>query len=221
LLEIVEEQSVSPEAKRIKGDAAERAEARDRLRAELLHAARALADETGGFDGLTVRSVADRVGYRAPIVYQYFAGKRALLLGLVDVGFTELADVLRRAQCAAASERDGDLLLDGAIAYWEFAARNPHLYRLMHTLPAVPFGTAEAPAAARDCFGVLKAIVALGAPDHPAARFDDDAPADLLWAHLHGLVSLTLDGRIKGGAQRARELLTHLTASFAAPALDG
>lgn len=203
------------EGKRIKGSAGERAEARDRLRAELLSAARVLADESAGFDSVTVRSVADRVGYTAPIVYQYFANKRALLVGLVDVGFTELADALGRAQCPEEYARAGGPLLAVATAYWEFAVANPHLYRLMHTLPDVPFGTPEAPAAARECFGVLKAAAALGAPDHPAARSDGDAVTDLLWAHLHGLVSLTLDGRIKGGPRRARGLLADLTASFA------
>ncbi len=203
------------EGKRIKGSAGERAEARDRLRAELLSAARAIADESAGFDSVTVRSVADRVGYTAPIVYQYFANKRALLVGLVDVGFAELADRLGQAQCPEEYARAGGPLLAVATAYWQFAAENPHLYRLMHTLPDVPFGTPEAPAAARKCFDVLKAAVTLGAPDHPATRFDDDAVADLLWAHLHGLVCLTLDRRIKGGPKRARELLADLTGSFA------
>ena len=201
------------DGKRIKGTADERAEARDRLRAELLAAARTLADEAGGFDAVTVRSVADRVGYRAPIVYQYYANKRALLLGLVDLGFAELADRLGGAQCPAAYERAGGPLLSVATAYWDFAVDNPHLYRLMHALPDVPFGTAAAPAAARACFEVLAAAVALGAPDRGGV--DDDAAPDLLWAHLHGLVSLTLDGRIKGGRRRARTLLADLTASFA------
>jgi hypothetical protein len=132
----------------------------------------------------------------------------------VGVGFAELAGRLGRAQCPTEYARAGGPLFAVATAYWEFAAENPHLYRLMHTLPDVPFGTPEAPAAARECFGVLKSAVDLGAPDHPAAKFDDDAAADLLWAHLHGLVSLTLNGRIRGGPGRARELLADLTASF-------
>jgi AcrR family transcriptional regulator len=206
---------VTREGKRIKGSVSERAEARDRLRAELLSAARAIADETAGFDSVTVRSVAERVGYTAPIVYQYFANKRALLVGLVEVGFSELADRIRQAQCPEEYARAGGPLLAVATAYWVFAVENPHLYRLMHTLPDVPFGQPEAPAAARECFGVLKAAVELGAPDHPALKFDEDATADLLWAHLHGLVSLTLDGRIKGGPRRSRELLADLTVSFA------
>lgn len=189
------------DGRRIKGSADERAGARDRLRAELLAAARSIAEEEGaGFDRVTVRSVADRVGYTAPIVYQFFANKRALLIGLIELGFAELARELGRAQ---RPEKGDDRLLAVATAYWEFAVRNPHLYRLMHTLPDIPFGTRQAPAAARECFAVLKS----------ALREGSDDTADLFWAHLHGVVSLTLDGRIKGGPKRARELLPALTAA--------
>ncbi|TQM25759.1 TetR/AcrR family transcriptional regulator [Nocardia bhagyanarayanae] len=199
--------------KRIKGTADERAEARERLRAELLSAARSIARESGGFDGVTVRSVADRVGYAVPIVYQYFANKRALLVELMEAGFTDLAERLHGALDAPVQD---DPLLEVAWAYWDFAVADPHLYRLMHTLPEVPFGTADAPEAARSCFEALRSAVAAGAPKLPEAVMDDDAAADLLWAHLHGLVGLMLDGRIKGGAERGRALLVDLTSLFRA-----
>ncbi|MCF2529111.1 TetR/AcrR family transcriptional regulator [Yinghuangia soli] len=198
---------------RVKGTADERAQAREQLRAELLAAARAAAAEGGGFENVTMRAVADRVGYTAPIVYQSFANKRALLLGVVDVGFAELADRLDAARGAVDAE--AGMLPAVAAAYWEFAAADPHLYRLMHNLPDVPFGTPDAPPSAIRCFEVLKDTVRTAAPGHPATAYDDDAAADLLWAHLHGLVSLTLEGRIKGGPARGRDLLTELTAAFA------
>ncbi|MFF2088076.1 TetR/AcrR family transcriptional regulator [Nocardia sp. NPDC058176] len=207
-----------PEGKRIKGSACARAEAREQLRAELLTAARAIATESDGFDGITMRSVADRVGYTVPIVYQYFAGKRALLLDLVDVGFTELAEHLDRARCPTIQQREGGLLPATAMAYWQFAMADPHLYRLMHTLPEVPFGTADTSAPARACFEALRRAVAPepGRQVHEWAH-DEDAAADLLWAQLHGLVGLVLDGRVKGGGERGRLLLADLTRLFGSP----
>ncbi|WP_282782009.1 MULTISPECIES: TetR/AcrR family transcriptional regulator [unclassified Nocardia] len=199
------------DGKRIKGTADERAEARERLRSELLAAARELAREAGGYDSVTVRSVADRVGYTVPIVYQFFAGKRALLVELVDVGFAELAHRLGRARCPDIQRTEGGPLLTVAVAYWEFALDDPHLYRLMHSLPDVPFGTPDAPASARACFEILRETATTGIPNLCADTHDADAGADLLWAHLHGLVSLVLDGRVKGGAERGRELLVDLT----------
>ncbi|WP_067651780.1 TetR/AcrR family transcriptional regulator [Nocardia harenae] len=200
--------------KRIKGTADERAQARERLRIELLGAARAIACESSGFDSVTVRSVADRVGYTVPIVYEYFASKQALLEELVDVGFTDLAEELDAALCPRARPAGEGALLTVAVAYWDFAMADPHLYRLMHTLPGMPFGTGATPHSARACFEVLRGAVAEGAPHLCAAAHDADAAADLLWAHLHGLVGLVLDGRIKGGAARGRELLVDLTRLF-------
>ncbi|RZS37509.1 TetR family transcriptional regulator [Herbihabitans rhizosphaerae] len=193
------------DGKRVRGSTEERARVREELRGELLAAARTLIEETGGTRSVTMRAVADRVGYTAPIVYQYFANKRDLLLGVVDDGFGELADRLAEA----------DALPAAAEAYWTFAMRRPHVYRLMHGLVDVPFGTAAAPAAARRCFELLRTAVEAAAPEHPATGEDDDAATDLYWAHLHGLVMLTLDGRIKGGRRRAYRLVRHIVAGHA------
>ncbi|WP_232667386.1 TetR/AcrR family transcriptional regulator [Pseudonocardia sp. TRM90224] len=182
---------------RVKGSDAERTQARAQLRAELLGAARELA-EAGGYDGVTVRQVAERVGYTTPVVYEYFGGKRALLLAVVDSGFADLADRL-----AAAGEGDLPAMAD---AWWEFATANPQLYQLMHSLPDVPFGTAETPEPARRCFQLLRTV----------ARAADDETTDLLWAYLHGLTTLALKGRLKGGPGRARGLLDLLVADVSA-----
>lgn len=189
---------------RIKGSPAERARAREELRDELLTAARVLGEEGGGYDNVTIRKVADKVGYTAPVVYEHFADKRDLLLAVVDQGFADLAARLKQAED----------LQSIAEAYWAFAAGRPHLYRLMSTLADVPFGTTATPASAVECFRLLKEALS----DHPADAtneddaYDEDAAADLFWAHLHGLVTLTLDGRVKGGPERAHKLLSHLVA---------
>ncbi|REE97211.1 TetR/AcrR family transcriptional regulator [Thermomonospora umbrina] len=216
------------DGRRIKGSAGERARARDRLRAELLAAARTLGEESGGYEKVTIRQVADRVGYTAPVVYEHFANKHALLLGVIDQGFADLADELGQAQCPirqreaeAPSGRhpaheagvQGGAIRAASRAYWRFAVENPHLYRLMSSLAGVPFGTPEAPASAVECFRLLQRAIATEAPEPPADALDEDAATDLFWAHLHGLVMLTLDGRIKGGHDRAYALLHQLADS--------
>ncbi|WP_431521645.1 TetR family transcriptional regulator [Actinomadura madurae] len=138
---------------RIKGPSDERAQARERLRRRLLDAARALATEQGGYDAVTVRAVASRVGYAAPVVYQYFSNKHDLLVAVVDTGFAELAERLGRAQC----RNKTDMLLATAEEYWAFAMAEPYLYRLMHGLGGVPFGEPNTPKSALDCFHLLAA----------------------------------------------------------------
>ncbi|WP_425563966.1 TetR-like C-terminal domain-containing protein [Nonomuraea longicatena] len=129
---------------------------------------------------------------------------------MVEQGFADLAADLGRAQCPDVRRSAGGALRAVAQAYWEFATGRPHLYRLMGSLPDVPFGTPATPASARECFRLLKAAMYAEGPDHPADAYDEDAATDLFWAHLHGLVTLTLDGRIKGGHARAHDLLHQL-----------
>lgn len=164
----------------------------------------ALATEHGGYDAVTVRAVASRVGYAAPVVYQYFSNKHDLLVAVVDTGFAELAERLGRAQC----RNKTDMLLATAEEYWAFAMAEPYLYRLMHGLGGVPFGEPNTPKSALDCFHLLAAAAA------PRTGQDQDTVTDLFWAQLHGLVTLTLDGRIKGGPTRAQRLLPDLVAAY-------
>ncbi|MGH8877134.1 MAG: TetR/AcrR family transcriptional regulator [Stackebrandtia sp.] len=192
--------------KRIRGSAEERERARDRLRGELIATARALGEDSPGFDAVTIRSVADRVGYTAPIVYQYFANKRELLLAVVDDGFGEFAGRLGLAQCPDTRRAAGGALAAVIETYWRFATDNPNTYRLMHNLPGIPFGAETTPGSAVACFDLLKAAVAAEDP----ADGDRDATTELLWAQLHGMVSLSLEGRIKEGPARAHGLLRSL-----------
>lgn len=181
---------------RIKGDDHQRAAARSQLRADILTAARDLAEQAGGYEPVTMRQVAERVGYTAPVVYEYFASKRDLLIGALTAGFAELAAVLaERPRTRAAA----------AAALWDFANANPRLYLLMHNLVDVPFGTAETPEPARRCFDLLRQAVA------QSQHADLDDATDLFWAQTHGLIVLSLAGRIKGGRTRARALLDAAT----------
>jgi hypothetical protein len=43
---------------------------------------------------------------------------------------------------------------------------------------------------------------------------DSEQQADLYWAFLHGLVSLSMNQRIKGGPKRASTLVHRLTRDF-------
>src|SRR3954471_4688538 len=58
-------------------------------RDRVLHAALAVADE-GGLPGLTIRSLAERVGAKPMSLYHYVANKDEILDGLVDLVFAEI-----------------------------------------------------------------------------------------------------------------------------------
>ena len=191
-------------------------EAKAQVRAAILDAALRLGGRDG-WDHVTIRKISAEVGYAAPILYEHFDGKDDLLRALVDAGFDEISSALEAAAGAVpANAAPAEAVRAIGHAYWRFAFARAPLYLLMHQLPGIPFGTAATPASARRAFGALRAAVAAA---HPAGASDTelDAAADQLWAALHGLVSLTLQRRVKGGQRRARTLLDPLLDRFAVP----
>jgi AcrR family transcriptional regulator len=177
---------------------------RDRLatRARLLGAAREIAAEEG-WQAVTIRRIADRLEYASPILYQHFSGKDALLLELVGLGFRELSEALEPVGAAPADE----VLTALATRYWDFAFATRELYMVMHGLDGVPFGTSTAPKEAHVTFTVVRAVLLRLAEAGGRTLADPDGAVDVLWAYLHGFVSLTMSGRIAGGPERARALL--------------
>jgi len=75
-----------------------------------------------------------------------------------------------------------------------FALESPTLYQLMHGLHGVPFGTNQTPPEGRACFEDLRApIERLMAAAGTHEFRDSEEQADLYWAFLHGLVSLSMN----------------------------
>lgn len=179
-----------------------RIQQREQLRQDILDAARDIATQDG-WQGLTIRKVADRIAYSSPIIYEHFDSKEALLVELMQDGFRLLADALREVPPGEDPEAR---LIAVATAYWDFAFQNPALYQVMHELGGVTFGTPQTPPAALDAFDVLSRAVQAAMPGG-ACFADLDDEVERLWATLHGFISLTLAGRIKGGIKRAAGLV--------------
>jgi AcrR family transcriptional regulator len=175
---------------------------RTRMRQRLLAAAREIATEEG-WQAVTIRRIADRLEYTSPILYQHFAGKDALLLELARQGF---ADATARLRIAVQAPPDR-LLTAIAEAYWDFAHDAPELYQVMHGLDGVPFGTAQTPPEAQEAFRLIRDALQQLAAAWGCTLADPDAAVDVLWAFLHGFVTLTMSGRIAGGPTRARDLM--------------
>ena len=83
-------------------------------RDRVLRAALAVADD-GGLDGLTIRSLAQRLGAKPMSLYHYVANKDEILDGLVDLVFAEIelpepSGRLARGDDQAAPGRPGEVL---------------------------------------------------------------------------------------------------------------
>jgi len=191
-------------------------ERRDRERTEvrkrIIEAAEQIA-ATKDWDAVTIRAVAAAIEYSPALIYEYFKNKDEILLALMCQGFGRLHEALMKVDDPAQTPA---AVVEGlGLAYWAFALESPTLYQLMHGLRGVPFGTNQTPSEARACFEDLRAPIErlLIAAGTQASR-DSEEQADLYWAALHGLVSLCMNQRIKGGTERASTLVIRLTRDF-------
>ncbi len=167
----------------------ERSETHDRI----LHAAVALAHEEG-WQGVTMRKIAERIEYTHAALYPYFATKEVLLLALFRHG-TDLLIADIHAASAAATIPD-DALLAVARAYWDFAWRHRELYEVMNGLGGVSLSHPDTVREGQRIGDAVSATIRAALAHHDATLDDLDAEITLLWASLHGLIALALAGRL-------------------------
>ncbi|HET7899993.1 MAG TPA: TetR/AcrR family transcriptional regulator [Candidatus Nanopelagicales bacterium] len=168
----------------------------ERLRAEILVAARELLAETQDADALTVRSVADRVGVSTPSIYLHFADKAALLDAVCEAVFADLDSLMEAAGAQSEDPFEG-LRLRG-VAYVRFALDNPEQYRLaMMTMPGrhdlgktpLMYDDIVVGQTYGNLMGAVQRCIDVGVF---AAGTDAQTVATTLWAAAHGAVSLCL-----------------------------
>jgi AcrR family transcriptional regulator len=143
---------------------------------EIVAAARELL-ELEGRQALSMRRLAERLGVRAPSLYEHLPNKQALEAALISDAFDEWA-----AMAEQAGREDGDRLAAVARTYRAYALQHPHLYWLMteHPLERSLLAPDIEPRAAQP---VLDAVG--GDPDTGRA----------LWAFLHGMAINELNRR--------------------------
>ena len=145
---------------------------------------------TSGLDGWSMRELAGRLEYTAGALYRYFDSKAALLEALTTQAMQELR--VRLADCRSV---DGPLRLleELGLAYLEFAAARPTLFRLgLVQMPSRRQSLAQGPATDSPYALVLEAVragVSAGALT-TTADFTDEHLAFTIWAAVHGMAVL-------------------------------
>ncbi|MEN0139833.1 MAG: TetR/AcrR family transcriptional regulator [Rhodococcus sp. (in: high G+C Gram-positive bacteria)] len=151
----------------------------------LVRAAVELLEEDGAAE-LSLRAAARRAGVSTAAPYRHFSDRDALLSAVAAVGYQDLAARLAAAHPAPTTADD---LAAIAIAYVQFALARPGLFRVMFAEPCDPTSP-ERVAATTAIHEYVKSIVQKSFPDA-----DPDAMADAVWALVHGLAFLHLDGK--------------------------
>jgi AcrR family transcriptional regulator len=148
--------------------------------------------ESEGPDGLSVRRIAAAAGVAPMGVYNHFDSKSGIVEALYIQGFARLGAAMQAmAQIADPSEA----LLDGARRYRDLALAHPMAYQLMF-LRAVP-GFEPTDHAIGECTDAYEHLVAAVERAMRSGVMVEGEPmetAQLIWATIHGWVSLELLG---------------------------
>ncbi len=164
------------------------------LRRTLVSVARRILKDEGA-DGLTLRAAARRAGVTHAATYRHFQSKDALLAAVAEEGFRSLGRAVRRG--SPSGGRSVERLVALAVAYVDFARREPAMFRLMLGRGApdkAAYPSLES--AAKATFAILvEAISELQA----AGRMRSGDPTRLAaaaWATMHGVASLVADTQV-------------------------
>lgn len=157
-----------------------------------------------GVDGLSLRAIAKKAGVSANAPYRHFSDKRALLIAIAIVGFEEL-----KARMNEVEQQTHDIIQEFSLkgmAYVKFAGDCPEKYKLMFG-PAITdrMGDEDLSRAAGESYEMLLTSIQRGID---AGIFKDrpvQVLADPIWAMMHGISSLLIDGFFEEEFQTFRE----------------
>lgn len=175
-----------------------------------------------GADALSLRELARRAGVSSGAPYRHFADKDAVLAAVAARGFERFDRALSTNARKHAEDDPMHAVEQLGIAYVRFAAKHPHLFRLMFGPGAPPIGVEPTldDARRRTSGHLPAALMRLQAAGLGAGATVEEL-TELAWALVHGVAALHLDG-LSGGASvgdaeaLARRVTRQLGALFAA-----
>jgi len=162
---------------------------KEETRANIIEAALQIVKEDG-WQALSMRKIADKIEYTAPIIYEYFANKEGILLELTSRGHGLLLKDFRQVQ--ATHDTPEKQLGAMWMAYWDFAFTHKELYQLMFGVDMIccemSKSLPEAEAGRRLIWETIANIMV------------DPNPSDEIvcrkyytfWSVIHGLISINL-----------------------------
>jgi AcrR family transcriptional regulator len=176
----------------------------DLRRALLEEAVRTIGAQ--GIGGLTLREVGRRLGVSRTALYRHFADKSSLLAAVAREGFVRFRNDLLEAWNREGGGQAGFEAM--GVAYVRFAVRNPSHYRVM-------FGgfrdlcakEPELEAAATAALRVLVDALASLSGSRGARPDELEQLARFIWAVVHGVAMLGIDGQLGPDPSAADSLI--------------
>jgi len=162
----------------------------ERLRREILDAARELF-VAEGYQSVSLRKIACRIGYTPMSIYLHFRDKAEILDCICEETFTGFRETADRLDLSSLPPREA--LEAGLRNYVEFGLAHPHHYQLTFMTPLDdPQRLERRKQIGRDAFSRLRQKVAACLDESRLPGVDVDAASQVIWAAVHGVTSLLI-----------------------------
>jgi len=168
---------------------------KDENRIKILDASLQIVKEEG-WQALSMRKIADIIEYTAPMIYEYFANKEAILAELAGKGYLILAKRVREAK---ENETIPEKQIEAMwLTYWQFAFEEKELYQLM-------FGIGTQCCEMEKSFKCFDSHAVLISNVIKKIMHDKNPSEEMIcrkyftyWSIIHGLISINLVNKGNG-----------------------
>lgn len=175
-----------------------RARQKGLLRQEILDAARDLIIRDG-YDGLSMRKVAQKIDYSPTAIYLHFKDREDLVFCACE---DAMAALVRELLAVVEKHTDPLVALRAGLRHYvDFGLANPQQYAVTFMVPQRPgalpglearYREAAAETMGMKAFAFLPRLVAEAVRQKKIGKVDVDAASRALWAGVHGITSLLI-----------------------------
>jgi len=163
---------------------------KENLRGEILDAAREMF-VAEGFANVSMRKIAEKIGYSPTTIYLYFKDKADLLHQICEESFAQLARNILSIQHLSANSLEK--LRMGLREYINFGLKHPSHYEIVFIVPLkVSFEVGYEDSQGKIAFETLRHNVSQCVDDKLLKNNDVELISQTLWAGIHGVTSLLI-----------------------------
>ena len=173
------------------GIAERRERQKENLRQVIFDAASELFAQEG-YANVSMRKIAEKIEYSPTTIYLYFKDKNELLKFICEETFAKLGEQIREISEPETDEIEA--LRKGLLAYVHFGLEHPNHYEVVFNMPIFNQPHDEEykyeGSMGQRTFDYLRSQVAGCVAAGKLKKGDVDAMSQMLWAGIHGVVSL-------------------------------
>lgn len=144
-----------------------------------------------GYANVSMRKIADKIGYSATTIYLYFKDKNDLLHQICEQTFARLAQNIKAIH--GLSDNPLEKLRSGLREYIHFGLKHPSQYEIVFITP-LPIETEGSfdDSNGRVAFDTMRSVISECVEANLLKTNDVELISQTLWAGIHGVTSLLI-----------------------------